>query len=100
MHRVPAGMLLEYSPDGEGAEQYPYGSFVETEAAGYFRGSSRKLLEEPHLGSGIEGGDHPPVCYLTGQGQKRKVVSVGQLTKSWRCKPDPGSGALGTAVAV
>lgn len=82
MHRVPASMLLDYSPDGEGAEQYPYGSFVETEAVGYLRGSSRKLLEESHLGCGVEGGDHPPVRHLTRRGQKRKAIFVAQLEKS------------------
>ncbi len=92
-------MLLDYSPDREGAEQDLYGSFVETEAVGYFHGSGRKLQEEPHFGGSIEGSDQPPIRDLTGQGQKRKVVSVAQLTKTWRSKLGSSSGALDTALA-
>ena len=56
-HRVAAAELFDYPPDGESAEQNSCGPFVKIEAGGRFFGSGRKLLEEPHFGRSIEGGN-------------------------------------------
>ena len=68
--RIAAVALLDQPPNGEGAEQNPYGPFVEAEAGGCFRGSRWKLFEEPHLGRGVEGDDQTPVRDLSGRGQE------------------------------
>jgi len=81
-HRVAAVALFDHPPDGECAEQDPYGSFVEPEAGGRFFGGGWKLLKEPYLSSGVEGGDQPPIRDLTRRGQKREVFSVTQFGKS------------------